>query len=440
MLATGGRYQATASTERPGNNDIIGNYEAERKLGNTMAMGSMGLTAMYPVALNNPGRLANFYNSSAKNLINAGKGVEMFSKYKNMLGITNPVFGRATAGATTSPRNILNTGLDIASFANPVTGILNLANKTTVDEDDPYGTVPVVSDIAEFVGGIGDDLNESAVGQGIKKVTGAIHDATIGPVMRSDPGKFFYNLAKIPLSFAQGVVNATSEAYEAIDRTLFNNYLPGGANPDKPETMEYNESFDVFMQDLENLKDKVTLSDKEKYFKQYEKTFGNTIGAEDHYGGYLNAIALNEKYEKDPPLYYKDHPDRAPEGQYYNPKVHALLPIPEGYEKDPNLFKSEDGVVPAQEGKVYDPEVGIFFNLTEGPVDPTVAIFDEEPIETPGDPILASLDPTATQPVRDPTVNIDHSIRDFGFREFIDIRPQPTFERGGYIMSPGMRF
>ena len=81
MLATGGRYQATASTERPGNNDIIGNYEAERKLGNTMAMGSMGLTAMYPVALNNPGRLANFYNSSAKNLINAGKGVEMFSKY-----------------------------------------------------------------------------------------------------------------------------------------------------------------------------------------------------------------------------------------------------------------------------------------------------------------------------------------------------------------------
>jgi len=458
MLATGGRYQATEGAENVfQENDFLGQHGVERKLGNTLGMGSMALTAMYPVALNNPGRLGDFYNSSAKNLINAGKAVGVFNQYKNIIGFADPIQGQNYAQSTTSPRNILNTAVDIASFTNPVTALLNMGNKQTIDRENPYGTIPLVSDFAEMVGDAGTYLNKTPVGKGLKAGTGFIYKNTLQPIAQSAPGRFFYDLAKIPLSFTQGVVNSVSEAYEAIDRTLFNNYLPFGADSEKPETLKYNPSFNQFIQDIDNLVDKVTTSDKEAFVAQHKEMFPekSEIELDSIYDWWTDAVAEGNPYQENPNLFYEERPDLAPSGYYYNKKLKVPMPTPEGYQPDPNGYHSENGLVQVPDDQIYDPHSGTFYTITDGDFDPLdlipegitnedVSAFfppDKDPLsiakelqpeptpEPTPDPVSASI---ANKPVRDPTLH--QSINDFGSRAFLGINPipEPTQPVGSY--------
>ena len=336
---------------------------------------TLGLMGTYPIALNNPGRLGNSYNKMADTAIQATSALNTLSAYKDGLGLLNPYNGegQTQAVATTSPKNLLNVTFDALSFLNPVTAGLNLANNLTKDEEDaPFGNLPGMKQVAEGVNDVGEWLDGTWVGEALEDGTDWLYQHTIGPVMNTEAGRFFFDLAELPLNVAQGTYRTVKELGEFVDRTVFGGYLPGLAKDDDPQSQQWNNPFKPLSENYGRVQDKVidalTTSDEEAFtnaineWAESENPHFEHITAEDIPGmldmwdeGLKGAIP-------DDAIFYKNNPGYIPEGSYYNPKDNILNQLPGGdrWFSDPQ-DRSETGLgytyVP--DGYTFDPDIGL---------------------------------------------------------------------------------
>lgn len=232
--------------------------QAENAMGSGVTASAVGLNATLPIVQNNL-KYADGFNRVAEATQRAGNALGIYGGYKSALGLTDPTRGDEAFANTLSPGNMLNTGIQYASYLNPITGTLQGINSLTQDEENPYGTIPGVSNFNQYVGETSNRINATGPGQAVMNTLGSIYDRTLGPVMRSTPGQLLHATASLPVSAVQTGFNAVKEAGEWVDRTLFGNYLPGLANEEKPDTMRWNDptlplrqNFDQFGNIMEN--------------------------------------------------------------------------------------------------------------------------------------------------------------------------------------------
>ena len=242
-------YQAMLANQ--GRLDNIPNY-AEDAMGSGVTASAVGLNATLPIVQNNL-KYADGFNRVADATQKASNALGIYGGYKSALGLTDPTMGNEAFANTFSPGNMLNTGIQYASYLNPITGTLQGINSLTQDEENPYGTIPGVSNFNQYVGEASNRINATGPGQAVMNTLGSIYDRTLGPVMSSTPGQLLHATATLPLSAVQTGYNALKEAGEWVDRTLFGNYLPGLANEENPDTMRWDnptrplvENFDRF--------------------------------------------------------------------------------------------------------------------------------------------------------------------------------------------------
>ena len=212
---------------------------AESALGMAVAGSAVGLQATLPIVENNLS-YADAFNNIANTTSRVGDAVGVYGGYKSALGLIDPWQGEGAFQETLSPGNAVNTGGQLAWYNNPVTGTLQALNQLTANEENPFGQVPGVSNINEFVANQSARLNATGVAQSIRSGLGTAYGNTIGPIMSSTPGQLAYNTAMLPVSAIESGYNFLKESGEWVDRTLFGNYLPGLANEEKPLTMEWN--------------------------------------------------------------------------------------------------------------------------------------------------------------------------------------------------------
>jgi len=336
---------------------------------------TLGLMATYPVAVNNPGRFGNTYNDLADTAIKATSALNTFTSYKDGLGLLNPYGGEGynQAIATTSPKNLLNTTFDILSYMNPVTASLNIANKLTQDDQDaPFGNLPGMKQVAQGLNVAGDFLDDTFIGEGLETVTDFVYDNTIGPLMATEPGKFFYDLASLPMNAVKGTYRTVKELGELVDRTVFGGYLPGLAKDDDPQSQQWNNPFKPLTENYAQVKDKVidalTTSDEEAFTEQINEW------AESQFPGFENVTPedipglfdmWNEGLKNATPTdmsFYQDNPSYIPEGDYYNPTDNTLNTLPGGgrFVSDPQDHSETGlGYTYIPDGYTYDPDIGI---------------------------------------------------------------------------------
>lgn len=239
MLANEGRMPSNATYD-----------QTENALGSAVTAGAVGLNATLPIVQNNL-QYAEGFNRVADATQKAGNALGIYSGYKSALGLTDPDRGSDAFSNTLSPGNMLSTGLQYASYLNPVTGTLQGLNSLTQDDENPYGTIPGVSKFNEYVGEAGNRINATGPGQAIMGTLGNIYDRTLGPVMDSTPGRLLHATASLPVSTLHSGFNVLKEAGEWVDRTLFGNYLPGLANEKKPDTMVFNNPVEPLLQNFD---------------------------------------------------------------------------------------------------------------------------------------------------------------------------------------------
>ena len=370
MLAGSGRSRSNLDTG------------AEAGLGTATTLSALGLTATAPIVQNNLGYAEQFNNiANATNRL--GNATNLYSNVKSGLGLIDPSMGSETFANTLSPGNALNAGAQIASYLNPVTGTLQAINSLTQDEENPYGTLPVVSNVNEWVGDRAEELNQTPIAQGIRSGLTTAYDATLRPIMNSTPGQYLHATAMLPVSAVESGYNVLKEAGEWVDRTLFGNYLPGLANEEKPDTMIWNnpltplkQNFDQFgnitannvYQDNSPL-ERITAEDMNKdWISDDLKNLMLTINA-------TSPIVTDNLGDINVPAPGASYPDMDLGGdfevfasQVNTDYANALAEKARGdrFVDDPNnVSETGMGYTYVPPGFVFDPEVGLIRNYDE---------------------------------------------------------------------------
>lgn len=240
------------------NNDITGT-------GNALNLGvggsALALQALQPAVLNNL-QYAPEYMDAVNTYSDFASGVDMYNKLQMGVNMTNPKDGNAYFSEAFGLGNTFETGALLGlSAINPAVGISMLTNALTTNDDNPFGQIPLVSDVQEGISNFSDWLNSTQVGGNITSGLSGLYDNVFKPVTNSVPGKYANAIAQLPLDFTDAVVSTLGEGYEFIDGTLFGGYLPGGQTDD-PESQEWNNP-------LENLENR--LNDMSSLYKTQDR-------------------------------------------------------------------------------------------------------------------------------------------------------------------------
>jgi len=244
MVAQGGR---TSSNFDSG---------AETAMGKAVTGSAVGLQATLPIVQNNL-RYADQFNNIANATSELGDATNIYSGYKTALGLVNPDSGNEALGNTLSPGNMINAGGQYAWYTNPVTGVIQAINQLTADEENPFGEVPIISNINEYVANQAGRLNETEVAQSIRSGLNTIYGNTIEPIMSSTPGRLAYTTGMVPVTAVETGFNALREAGEWVDRTLFGGYLPYLASDKegKESTQRWDNPARPFMDNINSYSD-----------------------------------------------------------------------------------------------------------------------------------------------------------------------------------------
>lgn len=247
MVAQGGRTSSSLD---------YGGAGAESAMGKAVTGSAVGLQATLPIVQNNL-RYADQFNNIANATSQLGDATNIYSGYKTALGLVNPDTGSEALGNTLSPGNMINTGGQYAWYTNPVTGVIQAINQLTADEENPFGEVPIVSNINEYVANQAGRLNETGVAQSIRSGLNTIYGNTIEPIMSSTPGRLAYTTGMVPVTAVETGFNALREAGEWVDRTLFGGYLPYLASDKegKESTQRWDNPARPFMENINSYSD-----------------------------------------------------------------------------------------------------------------------------------------------------------------------------------------
>lgn len=235
-----------------GSGGLSNDQGLEGGLNRTATAGALGATAVFPAVVNNMS-YADDYRNLTKSVGEVGRVGGIYANYKTALGLAGPT-GDDQFANTFSPGNMFRTGVQTASYMNPVTGILNAVNSLTRNDDTPQGTIPGVNFVQGKVDAMADAMNNSQLGTAISRGARDIYNKTIAPVVQSRPGQILTSTAGVPIGLAESGYSTLREGYQALDRGLFGGYLPFGARDDDPETQRFDNPLDPLTQSLTNFK------------------------------------------------------------------------------------------------------------------------------------------------------------------------------------------
>jgi len=227
-------------------------YDDMRFLNKAGGYTGIGLQATLPVVMNNL-QYAEPWIDTANAYIDYSRalgGVDNYLTATEFLGRNGGLYfdqvmrpGTQFGLATNMAVNQINPYLTMAR------GLGGL----TSNEKNPYGAIPVIREFNQGLDRVVTGMNQSPFGQYMGKMGGQIYDNSIGRLYGMDNGFFrgVGNIASIPGevintggNVLSGLGGLIREGYQAIDRNVFNNVLPGGSDITDEESMEYNNPFE----------------------------------------------------------------------------------------------------------------------------------------------------------------------------------------------------
>lgn len=218
------------------------NQGLNQAVGKGLGAGYLTGVTTLPIVKNNL-QYAEPWMSGMQTLGKVADAQNRYSGYTTALGMLDPETGSRSFSNAMGLGNVTQSGFNYAMGLNPISGALGLANSLTANEKNPYGSLPIVSDIAEYVGGVAQDMENSPIGKGLSNMTGKVYDNTLGHLLDNPVGRGLHQTASIPMAGIEGLFGLVKEGYQALDRNLFNNRLPGGGDIDLPETQQFDNPF-----------------------------------------------------------------------------------------------------------------------------------------------------------------------------------------------------
>jgi len=221
-------------------------YDEMKFLGTADAVGRMSLPMLAPAVQNNLEYAPAFmdYADSVMNYSNNLAGVNNYLTATNYLGPQGGSYFNYASRPGTSASVVADQYLNTI----PYVGLGRGLNFLTANEANPYGAIPVFNTLQKGMNSVVRGMNNSPVGQWMGDRGAELYNATIGNLYDMNTGAFrgAGQIASVPGAIIASGGDAVGqfgdfmrEGYQALDRNLFGNVLPGGADINDAESMQY---------------------------------------------------------------------------------------------------------------------------------------------------------------------------------------------------------
>jgi hypothetical protein len=227
-------------------------YDDMRFLNKAGGYTGIGLQATLPVVMNNL-QYAEPWIDTANAYIDYSRalgGVNNYLTGAEFLGNNGAMYFDQTFRPGTQLGLATNMALgQVSPYLNIARGLGGL----TANEANPYGAIPVIREFNQGLDKVVTGMNRSPFGQFMGRMGGGVYDNTIGRLYGMDNGFFrgVGNIASIPGevintggNVLSGLGGLIREGYQAIDRNVFDNVLPGGSDPTDEESMQFDNPFE----------------------------------------------------------------------------------------------------------------------------------------------------------------------------------------------------
>ncbi len=239
-----GRGQGIAYGADP---SLLPEYYDEMSLAGTIGgVGQMSLPMLYPAVMNNLDYAPQF--------IDYAKGVENYNKnlsgVNNYLTATNFLGPQGASYFDYASRPGTSASIVADQYLNtiPYVGLGRGINYLTSNEANPYGAIPVFNSLQKGINSVVTGMNNSPVGRWMGDRGADLYNATIGNLYDMNTGAFrgASQVASVPGAVIASGGDAVGqfgsflrEGYQALDRNVFGNSLPGGADINDAASMQY---------------------------------------------------------------------------------------------------------------------------------------------------------------------------------------------------------
>lgn len=221
-------------------------YDEMKFLGTAGAVGRMSLPMLAPAVQNNLEYAPAFmdYADSVMNYSNNLAGVNNYLTTANYLGPKGGSYFNYASRPGTSASIVADQYLNTI----PYVGLGRGLNYLTANEANPYGAIPVFNTFQEGMNNVVRGMNNSPVGRWMGDRGAELYNATIGNLYDMNTGAFrgAGQVASVPGAIIASGGDAIGqfgdfmrEGYQALDRNVFGNSLPGGADIGDAESMQY---------------------------------------------------------------------------------------------------------------------------------------------------------------------------------------------------------
>ena len=243
-------------------------------LNNVGIIGTAGAVGAYPVVLNNL-QYAEPYMDYVGGLQDYNRALGNINNYATGLQMLDPVYGAQNFAYGVSPGTMAGTGITYGvANANPYLGLGMGINNITANEANPYGAIPGFSHLGEFTNSVTNTLNNTPFATGVRNIASNVYNSTLGRVMDNDVGRNIHNLASMPMNALSGTTNLLREGYQALDRNVFGNLLPGGADSGDAESLRFDNPYANLQENIKKIgerKDEILAGKFIENFTDWEK-------------------------------------------------------------------------------------------------------------------------------------------------------------------------
>lgn len=351
-------YNDLYETHRPAG------YNAQQSAGNLLGYGDMLALGATPVVLNNLERTADPFLDYLDTLDQGYKNLNSYNAYSNSVQLAHPEYGAERMAYNVSPGTLMGTALDLGiSAINPYFGIARFANNLTSSDENPGGSIPILSHLQDGINYVQDSINNTEFAKGIRTGVQNAVNPIYEHLIDTRVGRPLYETASLPMEFVESGGNLFRETGEFIDRTFFGGYIPGLANDDDPLTQEWNNPFENFTRALEGIpgsyrtKREIDADDFYNTLNSVEQNFINNIV--DKGNDYVDIV---HGYDADRLAvvnsYYSDE-DRAREVAILENSdyLSSVITDPEAWVIDPTGYFEERNPGPLAENEIkFDAE------------------------------------------------------------------------------------
>lgn len=249
--------RGVAYYERMNPDAVLADDQAFQGANKALGYGSLIGLAGLPVVQNNM-QYAEPYINYMQGLNNVAEGINQYGDFRTAMQLLNPgVGGSASFAQSVSPGNLASGALETgATSLNPYVGVGMLANNLTANEANPYGAIPGLKQFNQGLDYVTSSLNSTPLARSISKGAQFAYNNSLGLITDTAPFRGLYGLAEIPMQGVQGASNFLREGYQALDRNVFGNILPGGAQDGDEESMTWNDPFEGIKRALTEAPDK----------------------------------------------------------------------------------------------------------------------------------------------------------------------------------------